>query len=213
MASILNADTSNGLVLTSDTSGEIKLQSAGADIATVTSSGITMASGKTLPASALTGSLPAIDGSSLTNLPGGGKILQVVQTVKSDTFTTTNQGFIDIPGLSVSITPSSTSSKILVLCDLKYGIDASMGAAPRLLRVGAPAPLYVGNTAGSRPGALGQEVTATTLQTSGGVYLDSPATTSAITYKTIFANSGGTGDIGFNTYANSSGITLMEIAG
>jgi hypothetical protein len=53
----INADTTNGLVLTSDTSGEIKLQSAGADIATVTSSGITMAAGKTLPASALTGDI------------------------------------------------------------------------------------------------------------------------------------------------------------
>ena len=59
MAITINADTSNGLVMTPDTSGEIKLQSAGADIATVTSSGITMASGKTLPASALTGTLPA----------------------------------------------------------------------------------------------------------------------------------------------------------
>jgi hypothetical protein len=74
----INADTTNGLVLTSDTSGEIKLQSAGADIATVGSSGITMASGKGLagdassltniPAANLTGSLPAIDGSALTGI-------------------------------------------------------------------------------------------------------------------------------------------------
>ncbi|WBF78109.1 hypothetical protein MEP401_gp56 [Methylophilales phage MEP401] len=48
MSTIINADTSGGLKLTSDTSGEIKLQSAGADIATVNSSGIAMASGKTL---------------------------------------------------------------------------------------------------------------------------------------------------------------------
>lgn len=48
MATIINADTSNGLKLTSDTSGELKLQSAGTDIATVNSSGITMASGKGL---------------------------------------------------------------------------------------------------------------------------------------------------------------------
>jgi len=65
----INADTTNGLVLTSDTSGELKLQSAGADIATVDSSGITMAAGKTIPASALTGSLPALDASSLTGIP------------------------------------------------------------------------------------------------------------------------------------------------
>ena len=59
MSVLINADTSDGLVLTSDTSGEIKLQSAGADIATVDSTGITMAAGKTLPAAALTGTLPA----------------------------------------------------------------------------------------------------------------------------------------------------------
>ena len=46
MATTINADTSNGLVITPDTSGEIKLQSAGTDIATVSSTGITMASGK-----------------------------------------------------------------------------------------------------------------------------------------------------------------------
>jgi len=48
MAVTINADTSNGLVMTPDTSGEIKLQSGGTDIATVDSSGITMASGKVL---------------------------------------------------------------------------------------------------------------------------------------------------------------------
>jgi len=48
MAITFNADTTNGAVITSDTSGEIKLQSAGADIATVSSTGITMASGKNL---------------------------------------------------------------------------------------------------------------------------------------------------------------------
>lgn len=68
MAVTINADTSNGLVLTPDTSGEIKLQANGADIATVSSTGIAMASGKTLPASALTGTLPAIDGSNLTGI-------------------------------------------------------------------------------------------------------------------------------------------------
>ena len=48
MATIINADTTNGLKLTSDTSGEIELQSAGTTIATVDSTGLTMASGKLL---------------------------------------------------------------------------------------------------------------------------------------------------------------------
>jgi len=55
----INASTTNGLVLTSDTSGELKLQANGADIATVSSTGIAMAAGKTLPAASLTGTLPA----------------------------------------------------------------------------------------------------------------------------------------------------------
>ena len=52
MTTIINADTSNGLKLTSDTSGEIALQSAGTTIATVDSTGIAMASGKTLTTNA-----------------------------------------------------------------------------------------------------------------------------------------------------------------
>ena len=68
----INASTTNGLVLTSDTSGELKLQANGADIATVSSTGIAMAAGKTLPAASLTGTLPAIDGAALTGIPNLG---------------------------------------------------------------------------------------------------------------------------------------------
>lgn len=71
MSSIINADTSNGLKLTSDTSGEVKIQSAGADIVTVNSTGITMAAGKTIPAASLTGTLPALNGSALTGISSG----------------------------------------------------------------------------------------------------------------------------------------------
>jgi len=46
MSSIINADTTDGVKITSDTSGELKLQSAGTDIATVSSTGIAMGSGK-----------------------------------------------------------------------------------------------------------------------------------------------------------------------
>mgnify|MGYP003320576220 CR=1 FL=1 len=62
----------------------------------------------------------AADGSTtISNLSGGvGKILQVVSTTKTNTFSSsTINAFVDITGLSVSITPSATSSKILVLYD------------------------------------------------------------------------------------------------
>ena len=61
--------------------------------------------------------------SSVTSLPAGvgGKVLQVVQTFKSDSFSSTSDGFFDITGLSVAITPSSASNKILVISDVAIG--------------------------------------------------------------------------------------------
>ena len=72
MATTINADTSDGLKFTSDTSGELKLQSGNTDIATVSSTGLAMASGKTLTGDAVS----------------SGKILQVLQATKTDTFST-----------------------------------------------------------------------------------------------------------------------------
>jgi hypothetical protein len=59
--------------------------------------------------------------SAITTLPAAiatGKVLQVVQTTKTDTFTTTSTSFTDVTGLSVSITPSSASSKILIFSEI-----------------------------------------------------------------------------------------------
>lgn len=68
MATTINSNTTDGLVITPDTSGEVKIQSNGTDVLTITGSGMDLATGMTLPASKLTGALPAIDGSALTNL-------------------------------------------------------------------------------------------------------------------------------------------------
>jgi hypothetical protein len=57
-------------------------------------------------------SVEVFDGSTFGPI---GKILQVVSTTKTDVFTTSSGSFTDITGLSVSITPSSTSSKVLIL--------------------------------------------------------------------------------------------------
>jgi len=179
----INADTTNGLVLTSDTSGEIKLQSAGADIATVSSTGITMAAGKTLPASALTGSLPA---------GMGGKILQVVTATKTDSVSTSSTSFVDITGLSISITPSSASSKILVTFSIGFhGTYVDTGYI-RFMRNSTV--MVQPTSAGSR--ALVHAATNNYNQESNLVpicftFLDSPATTSATVYKPQMASANG----------------------
>jgi len=154
-----------------------------------------------------------------------GKLLQVVQAVKTDTFTSTSTSFADITGLSVSITPSASTSKILVSYSVVGASSATTSnsiACIRLMR-GATA-IGVGDSAGSRQQATGsistRETNAATINfTSAGSFLDSPATTSATTYKVQGITGAGTfyinrmeGDTdAASHYRTISTITVMEI--
>jgi hypothetical protein len=184
----INADTTNGLVLTSDTSGEIKLQSAGADIATVDSSGITMASGKGLAAT--------------------GHVLQVVQSTYSTSTTFTTNTLTDL-GLSASITPSSTSNKILVMVNItglwKNASNTYYGAI--LQRDSTTiqeivSGLYTNSATNRQDGS------------DSFMIYDSPSTTSSVTYNVQFRNEPGAGTITINGGNNGpSTMVLMEVAG
>jgi hypothetical protein len=160
-----------------------------------------------------------------TPAAAGGKIAQVIQTVKTDTFTSTSTSFTDITGLSVSITPTSASSTILVSYSVVGASSAttsdSIGSI-RLMR-GATA-IGIGDTASNRQRATGsistRETNATTINfTAAGNFLDSPATTSATTYKiqgitgagTFFINrTQGDADAA-SSYRTISTITVMEV--
>lgn len=151
-------------------------------------------------------------------------VLQVVQTVKTDTFSVYGSTtFTDITGMSVTITPTSLSSKLLVMVDCATGAGASLGVLVRLLR--GSTPIYTGDTASTRPLSLAQQFTTQyNTQRTGGIYLDSPATISPVTYKLQMATTS-TGDYGYinRTYADrdsggydtrtASSITVMEISG
>jgi hypothetical protein len=175
-----------------------------------------------LPAANLTGTLPAIDGSNLTNLPGGGKVLQVVSTTKTDTFSSTaTNAFTDITGLSVSITPSSTSSKIMVFVSVQ-AVNITSNAYFRLVR-GSTA-IGVGDTSGSRSSVSSSNILGpnnNSMKGSSFQFLDSPSTTAATTYKVQFITDGGpvyvnrTADDASALYTgrSQSTITVMEIAG
>jgi hypothetical protein len=153
-----------------------------------------------------------------------GSVLQVVQTVKTDTFSTTSTTLVDITGLSVTITPSSASNKILVMVDLHIGYDVYAGIV-HLLR--GSTKIYAGDGGLTRCGLFSNAYAA------GGDYafhlipvtaqfLDSPATTSATTYKLQTANYGSGTQYVNRTNANlnestrdgltASSITVMEIA-
>lgn len=119
-----------------------------------------------------------------TAFPAVGKIGQVVSTTKTDTFSMTSTTFTDITGLSLSITPSSTSSKILVLSTINYN---GLGGERCYFRlVGGTNNLSIGDAAGSRPrvttGGVQTQSTYSSNESSI-MHLDSPSTTSAITFK------------------------------
>jgi hypothetical protein len=116
---------------------------------------------------------------------GSGQIItQVVQTIKTDTFTTTSTSFVDVTGLSVTITPTNSANKILIIAQIAY-TGGNANAAHFKLSGGNTAA-YVGNAAGSRVQGVfgGYWITnLTDLLLSGTIsYMDSPATTSPVTY-------------------------------
>ena len=164
------------------------------------------------------GTLKRIDASLVG---GGGKVLQVLSTTKSDTFSTSSTSFTDITGLSVSITPSSTSNKILIIYTVSGGHNAH--TFTRLMRDSTA--ISVGDTAGSRTSATTgnfyENSSGTMSYTYSVSFLDSPSTTSATTYKgQQMTNSGTTyinrsrSDTDANYAARTvSTITVMEIDG
>ena len=158
------------------------------------------------------------------SLIGGGKVLQVISTTKTDTFSTSgNSSFVDVTGLSAAITPSSSSNKILVLWNLEIGHSATGNSMlTRLLR-GSTA-ISIGDAASNRQRALTAQTSAysntnNTTRGKAGSFLDSPSSTSATTYKLQIFSDGGTvycnrdGAYDDQTYAatGTSTITVMEI--
>ena len=131
----------------------------------------------------------AADGSTtISNLSNTtGKILQVIQTVKKDRTTIQSTSLVDIAGMSVTITPSSSSNKVLI----KYSIVAYMNSAQywnmRLLR-GSDSTIFIGNqnasaTSQSRGSFGGYTTSYVDARVIAQEFLDSPNTTSATTYK------------------------------
>ena len=178
-----------------------------------------MATPTTLPASFVSGAV--LEAAQLNNLRGAFRVLQVVQTVKTDTYSMSSGTFTDVTGFSATITPSATSSLVLVLVDLKMnGRSGLVSAQARLLR-GSTA-IYIGDAAGNRQRATSNAVgDAEAVASSTSIFLDNPATTSATTYKiqvrantanNIYVNRAETDDDTAFRARYASSLTLMEIS-
>lgn len=189
---------------------------------------------KTIGASQLTGTVNAL------RLPAG-TILQVLQGSLNTSFTGTGVSgatnyWVTVTGLSVTITPTSATSKILVNVDMYVGLSTTSNGYQqqyRILRNSSAPSALLGSAEGGRQGVTGQinmygGQTTTDIQYRmgflGGRHLDSPATTSALTYEvqlrgysgtpTVYVNRSQAFQAGGSDYDGVplSTITVMEIA-
>ena len=125
----------------------------------------------------------------------------------------------DVPSLNATITPTSTNSKILVT--LSGGIGNTAGGNATLLRLYRDSTNIGNGTGGSNAsyrfwtGSLGDETYR--LNPFSAQYLDSPSSTSALTYKIQMVGFNGNGSIGGRgddtNYMMPTVLTLMEIGG
>jgi len=157
---------------------------------------------------------------------GGGKVAQVVSTTLTSTFTVGSDVYTDLTGLSVAITPTAATSKILVMISVSGQSNVANNYMHIRLMRGATA---IGNVAAAGSRTTGFGWAASYPSASGGGnsiinnsynFYDSPSTTSATTYKvqirgtdgsTIYVNRSYTDTDNSEFLRTASTITVMEV--
>ena len=149
--------------------------------------------------------------SAITGLPAGvgGKVLQVVSTTKTDSFSTTATSDTAVTGLSLSITPSSSSNKIYIICTTTTKTNNTGGYQGSF-------SIYRDSTR-INGGQAGASATSANVNSSISI-LDAPNTTSAITYQIYAKSEGNSSDVIINqptivVVDEKAVITAFEIAG
>lgn len=141
----------------------------------------------------------------------GGKFLQVVQTIKTDTFSTTSTSYVEVTGFSVSITPRATTSKILVIAQITTGHNVTDQVVATQLRRGTTGI----NLSATNDGYVPVRHPTDTALSATYVALDSPATTSATSYNVAMRVNTGTGYFNrsqsYTTATSSSTIIAIEV--
>ena len=169
-----------------------------------------MALSKIDVANMLTGATPIVNGGTGASSFTKGKVLQIVNARTGTEVTSNTATYVDT-GLTATITPSSTSNKILVVVQQSAGKQATnTWGNIRLYRdsteIGGTIPArslgYTGDSTNNYMG-IGCGIT----------FLDTPSSTSALVYKTQFNNNEATGTIRVQVDSGQSFITLMEIEG
>ena len=160
----------------------------------------------------------------------GGGIIQIVEKNDASQSSTTSTSWTNsgVSSLNLSITPSSTSSKILMMVSLQLEMNGAQTGSIIFARNPAGSPVYFANTevaSGLNPGNdsdgvsklfLSQGYGSLNGQTTSHYGIDSPATTSSVTYGFLWGVNNGTAyyNRGIDSsYTGSSSIILMEVSG
>lgn len=152
-------------------------------------------------------------------------VIQIVSTTKTDTFTTNTNSFVDVTGLNVSITPSSSSNKVLLSGRLSFcHQNQNTGCLMRIVRVVGGVTTEIGSGDASEGRGVGMMELSTSstygLRQASMDHLDNPSSTSAVTYKVqvftrgdqISINRNHVDDNAIHSSRVSSTITAMELA-
>jgi len=171
-----------------------------------------MATPTSLPATFVAGNV--LTAAQMNDLRGAFRILQVASTTKTDQFSTTSTSFVDATGLSVSITPTAATSKVFVIVTGLTRVSAANQAIRmNLVRDSTDIAQSTGGSSLNQTIYIGGAVNARNYT---ATLLDSPATTSATTYKLQVASTGGGATVYLNettaTVGAISTITVMEVS-
>jgi hypothetical protein len=209
----ITLNAGNGVIFKEDSSEKMRIDSSG-NVGIGTSSPSTALDvNGTVKATAFQG-----DGSALTGISGGGKIGQVVTSNLTTHNSITTSGWTDT-GITATITPSSASSKILILWKVFFSNASGDGFSGKLVRASTDIGTGTGTgTQGTMTFATANANSYWSFDNSGN-YLDSPSTTSATTYKIQVKPQAGTLTMYINRSARAnstdptgiSTITLMEV--
>ena len=146
---------------------------------------------------------------------GGGGIIQIKQTFKNDTTSVANNSqtsFVDMSGMSVAITPTSATSKILILFSVNVSAESTdRNNSIRLLRDSTPVGGGSGGSVTS-PSIYVRTKDNDYLENKNAQFLDSPNTTSEITYKLQWCAEG-SGGSAKTWYLNRRAVGTFQITG
>ena len=157
-------------------------------------------------ASNVTGTLATANGGTGATSFAPGKIGQVLNTINSSEAASSSSTYATT-GLNLSITPTATSSKVLVIVtQAGVGKNSSNTKCNLKLQRGTTDIHQFDSDAGYNAGTASNYVGSSSV-----CYLDSPNTTSATNYRTVFASSADSSNVSVNTNSSDSTITLMEI--